>query len=251
MAKTTEKRARSRSLWPLAVAYPLFAHAAILSENRLWTLAAVVILAVLVLGPALLRGSKLAWITLVIAGLGAARLLHSGAIELALYAPPVLIMAFMAWAFGHTLRPGETPLIERIVRALHDPAEILEPAIFSYARNLTWLWTILLATLATVNLGLALCASPNGLLLAAGITPPVVVPQRIWSLFANVLNYVVIAGFFGLEYAWRRRRFPQQEYRSIADFTRRLVRLGPSLRTMSNSAKRPSARSVPSSQADS
>jgi len=150
--KITQKLRSPQVLWPIAIAYPLLAHAAVLSGDRRWTLAAVGTLAVLVLGPALLRGSALAWTVLLLGAFYAVRFLSSGAMELALYAPPVLIMAFMSWVFGHTLRSGETPLIEQIVRAFHDPEEMLAPDIFTYARRLTLLWAVLLATLAVTPL---------------------------------------------------------------------------------------------------
>jgi uncharacterized membrane protein len=238
---STRTPPRRPNLWLVAVAYPLLAHAAVLSGNPLITVAAVGVLTALILGPALARRSLAAWLMLAIVGFVLIRFANSTAIELTLYAPPVLIMAFMAWVFGHTLRRGEVPLIERIVRAFHDPAENLDPAIFRYARRLTWLWAILLGALAVVNLVLALVATPNGLLLALGIDPPVTVPQRIWSLFANLLNYVVIGGFFVTEYVVRRRRFPQQEYSGIVDFTQRLIRLGPSLRMIAGGSHQPSA----------
>ena len=42
-----------------------------------------------------------------------------------------------------------------------------------------------------------------------------------WSLFANVLNYVIVAAVFLLEFAYRRRRFPGRPYRGSLDFLRR------------------------------
>jgi hypothetical protein len=80
-----------------------------------------------------------------------------------------------------------------------------------------------------VNLLLALLVAPEGLLLAAGITPPVTVRQQVWSLFANLIGYVSIASFFVLEYAYRRRRFPQQPYRNFIDFIGRTIAVSPQL----------------------
>jgi uncharacterized membrane protein len=158
-----------------------------------------------------------------VAGLHA--LSASSAAALPLFVPPVLIPAFMAWAFGHTLLHDRVPLIERIIRALHEPGEDLDPAIARYARRLTAIWTALFVAIATVHLALALCASPGGLLLAAGIQPAVFVPLEIWSLFANVLDYAFVGALFVGEYAWRQRVFPRQRYRNIVDFTQRVARL--------------------------
>jgi hypothetical protein len=98
---------------------------------------------------------------------------------------------------------------------------------------LTATWTALFVVLAVVNLMLALCATPGGLLLAAGFEPPVPVPLAIWSLFANILNYVFVGVLFVVEYAWRQRVFPQQRYRNIFDFTQRVARLGAIFRPVS------------------
>jgi len=89
--------------------------------------------------------------------------------------------------------------------------------------------------LTAVNFLLAMFARPGGLLLAAGIEPVVAVPLSAWSLFANVLTYGIIAALFLGEYAVRKRRFPQQPYRGLIDFTRRLAALGDLFRPVARS----------------
>jgi len=148
-----------------------------------------------------------------------------------LYAPPVLIPAFLGWVFGHTLSRHQTPLIAQFVTLLHSPDDPIDAAVWPYARALTLAWTILLVTIAVTNLALAALLSPDGLLLAANITPPFTVTQRQWSLFANLIGYLLIAAFFVGEYAWRRRRFPQQPYRNFFDFLRRTIAVSPRLLT--------------------
>ena len=81
--------------------------------------------------------------------------------------------------------------------------------------------------IALASLLLALCATPNGILLLLGVQPPVSVPQEAWSLFANVLEYALVAGFFVIEYAIRRRRVPQQPFTGLRDFTTRLLAVAP------------------------
>jgi hypothetical protein len=63
------------------------------------------------------------------------------------------------------------------------------------------------------------------LLSSAGLDPGVSVPLGMWSLFANVLNYVIVAALFVAEFVVRRQRFPQSPYRSFVDFSRRLASL--------------------------
>ena len=217
----------------LGLSYPLLAHLAVLSGRPALIAASLGVLATLILLPPLRRGRLWAWAVFAAAVVGLYALSRSSDAALPLFVPPVAINAFMAWVFGHTLLQDRVPLIERLIRALHDPGEALDPAIARYARRLTATWTALFVVLAVVNLMLALCATPGGLLLAAGFEPPVPVPLAIWSLFANILNYVFVGVLFVVEYAWRQRVFPQQRYRNFFDFTQRVARLGAIFRPVS------------------
>lgn len=212
-----------------ALCYPLTAHFAAARHSVSLTLLAMALLAAAVLLPSMLRGRPAAWLALppVLAGLWLLGRMHIN--QLPLYAAPVLIPAFVAWVFGHTLAKDKIPLIERLVRVLHPPEEPLDPAIGPYARRLTLTWTVLLIVIATINLVLAAVVTPEGLLLAAGYAPPFTVSQHTWSWFANVVGYLLVAGFFLIEYAYRRRRFPQQPYRNLLDFIRRMLAATPQL----------------------
>ncbi|MCK7592362.1 ketosynthase [Pseudomarimonas salicorniae] len=211
----------------LAVTYPLLAHAAAWSGQPVWALLAGGVLVLLVLWPALARGHWLAWLSLLLCAAGLAALYQRALGTLPLFAPPVLLNAFLAWLFGRTLAAGRRPLIEQMVRVLHGEPDAIDAGVAPYARRLTALWAGLFAALAVINLILALLAVPDGLLVETGFAPPLAVPLSLWSLFANVLNYVIVAAFFLLEYAYRRRRFPDQPYRNVVDFTCRVARLGP------------------------
>lgn len=50
---------------------------------------------------------------------------------------PALVLLWLAWVFGSTLRRGSTPLIERIARR---GSSALSPALCRYTRRLTLLW---------------------------------------------------------------------------------------------------------------
>lgn len=212
----------------LAFAYPCIAHLAIARNSLALTIAAIAVLAAVALLPPLARGSVLAWLAIPITGIGCWWLSHAPIPSLPLYAPPVLMPAFMGWVFGHTLLRGRTPLIAQLIRLLHLDDEP-EPAVWSYARSLTFAWTLIFIALAASNLLLAALAEPDGLLLAAGVTPPWTVPREWWSLFANLLGYLLVAAFFAIEYAYRRRRFPRQPYRNMVDFIRRTLTAMPRL----------------------
>ncbi len=214
----------------LALAYPVLAHAAIAGRSIALAVAAIATLAAAALLPALARGRAAAWIAAPLIAFACWRLSQARIPELPLYAPPVLVPAFMGWLFGQTLLPGRTPLIAQLIRHMHSGGEREpEPDVWRYARTLTQVWTLLFIAIATVNLVLAAVASPDGLLLAAGIAPPFTAPQVWWSLFANVIGYLIVAALFVIEYAWRRHRFPEQPYRNMFDFLRRMAAAMPRL----------------------
>ena len=208
-----------------ALAYPLLAHGAAALDSGSLALAAAALLLVLALLPALRRGAPLAWLALAAITTLLAWLFHRGQALLPLYAAPVLLNLLAARLFGRSLRRGRTPLVERIARLLHGAP--LPPDVVRYTRRVTLGWTVLLLGLALLNAVLALLASPDGLLEAAGLVPPVAVPRSVWSLFANLINYLVLALAFVGEFLWRRRRFPEHASGGLAAFVAGVARLGP------------------------
>lgn len=62
---------------------------------------------------------------------------------------PVLVLGWLAFFFGRTLRAGHVPLIERVAR-VRDPA--LSPALCRYTRRLTALWSVYFVAAALVAL---------------------------------------------------------------------------------------------------
>jgi uncharacterized membrane protein len=52
---------------------------------------------------------------------------------------PVVVLGWLAFFFGRTLRAGHVPLIERIAR-VRDPG--LTPALCRYTRRLTGIWSV-------------------------------------------------------------------------------------------------------------
>jgi uncharacterized membrane protein len=213
----------------LAVAYPLAAHSASILESRALTLLSVAVLAAAVLFGPLLDGRRWAWLALPVVAAVIAGLWKLNAAALVLLLPPVLLNAYLAWLFGHTLERGSEPLIVRLVRLLQPPGVPPEPGVLEYARFLTGMWTVLFVALASVNLLLAAFSHPGGLLEIAGMPSAVGVSRETWSLFANVINYLIVAAVFLLEFAYRRRRFPGRPYRNLLDFFRRTAAVAPAL----------------------
>jgi uncharacterized membrane protein len=212
----------------LAVAYPWIAHAANARDDGLLAALALGDIALIVLLGPLLRRRPWAWALLAVLAALLWRLAAGPLATLPLLLPPVLFVGWVAWVFARSLRSHRVPLIARVVAPLYGctPAT-LDPDLRRYARRLTRAWALLLSALAVVNLVLALCAVPGGLMARLGMQPPLAVPDAHGSLFANLLVYGVVGGFFLVEYAWRRRRFPRRPYRNLPDFLHRLAALGP------------------------
>lgn len=211
------------------MAYPLLAHAATITASHRLTLASVAALALSMLLPGLLMRRLMAWMGALVAAAVVVLLAGFDEASVVLFLPPVLITLFLAWLFGRTLGRGQPSLIERLVRLLHPPDEPVDPAIVRYAAVLTAVWTGLFLVMASGNLLLALLATPGGLLELAGLAPAMTVSIETWSLFANLLNYLVVGVFFLGEWLYRRHRFPDQSYRSLLDFICRMAAVGPVL----------------------
>ncbi len=229
MRKEFSLQARRYGTVVFAATFPLLAHVATVLESRALTLASVAFLAAAILLRPLVEGQPWARIAAPFAALAIAVLWGMDAVGLLLYLPPVAVNVFLAWLFGHSLARGSRPLIERLVLLLQPPGAPPAPAVLRYAGRLTRVWTALFMALAVVNLALAALATPGGLLESSGFHAPVSVSRETWSLFANLLNYVIVAAFFLLEYAYRRRRFPDRPYRNFVDFLRRTAAVAPRL----------------------
>lgn len=159
--------------------YPLWSHIVIASGQPGWSLPglAVLIAVALTIRDGALPRSPAAWVVITAFAAAGFLDLYLGT-PFALYAPPILIPAFIAWVFGRTLLPGRRPMVQRFAE---DVMNRDDPERLGYMRALTWFWTLLLAGLAVQALLLALFASP--------VT---------WSLFANGINYgIVVLAFIG------------------------------------------------------
>ena len=112
---------------------------------------------------------------------------------------PTLVLLWLAWFFGRTLRPGEMPLIERVARVAK-PA--LSPALVRYTRLLTALWCAYFVAAALLNLGADLGFSRVSVGVAA-----------------------TSAAFFVVEYGLRRLLFPGEYVPSLIEQGRDTVRV--------------------------
>ncbi|MDQ1091007.1 putative membrane protein [Xanthomonas sacchari] len=212
----------------LALAYSPLAHWANAAHRPDLAVLAGAALVLMVLVEPMARWRPWAWALAIAATAALVPLWRSPHALLLLAAPPVLFTAWVAWFFGRSLQRGRTPLITRIVEALYRQAGMpISPAQRRYTQRLTLAWTLLLVGLTLLNLVLALCAQPSGVLAQLGLAAPLPISDARASLFANLLGYGVIGGFFVGEYLLRGRWFPQRPYRNLPDFLHQLARLGP------------------------
>jgi uncharacterized membrane protein len=123
-----------------------------------------------------------------------------------LYLPPVLISLVLMLFFGRTLRAGSEPLITRISRAMR--GGVLPEEVSRYTRRVTILWVVMFGLLALESALLAAFA-----------------PPRIWSLFTNLIDYLIIAAVMLAEYLYHSRRYPNGRHHNFLDFARDLVRV--------------------------
>ncbi|NIJ90466.1 putative membrane protein [Xanthomonas campestris] len=212
----------------LAVAYSPLAHWANATHRPELAVIAGGLLVLMVLIEPMVARRAWAWALAVPTLLALSALWHSPYAMLLLAAPPVVFTGWIAWFFGRSLRRGRTPLITRIVEGLYRQAGMpITPEQYRYTRRLTLAWALLLCALTLVNLVLGLCAEPSGVLAQLGYASPLPISDARASLFANLLAYGVVGGFFVGEYLLRGRWFPQRPYRNLPDFLRQMARLGP------------------------
>jgi uncharacterized membrane protein len=218
----------------LALAFPLLAHGSVVMNSTALAVAAVLVLGLLVLWPLRARWAGLLGLLALVLILATAW--SADRVELILMLPPVLLTAAVGSFFARSLRAGSMPLIERVARAI-EPSAATGDGLPEYARRWTVIWASTLLLLATINLVLALLATPGGWLDAvggllsgqtsSGPMPMWRVPLEWWSLFANGLNYLIIGALFIAEYAHRRWRFRDREHLGPLQFIGRIAQLGP------------------------
>lgn len=176
----------------IAIAYPVGLHLLLVADEMragLWLLLGVATSHALL---NLSRGGRPLWLPLSLIGVALWSL--SQDTPLALYLLPLAIYAGLLGWFGSSLLPGREPLLSRMARVVFDDASTETR---DYTRRVTWLWS---------GLFLGMLLFTGWLTLYAGL--------ETWSLFANIINYLITAGVALLEYSyrlWRFRRWPTRE----------------------------------------
>jgi len=188
----------------LLLSYPFAVHLGVLA-GQLWP--ALLILLSLLLLPLWQQPSRARrW-----AGVAAAALVIAAVVltplregQLLYLMPPAIIL--LLWVmFARTLLPGQTPLVTRIAVLMHDS---LTPRLRRYTRVVTWAWLGFFSALLLEVLWLSFYADPER-----------------WSLYTNFINYLLVAGFFLLEFALRRFVLSAEERLGFLPFFRALARI--------------------------
>ena len=193
--------------WVLVLSYPPAVHVAMWLNKEELAVAALVLLAagmtlLLLTGKARRGGANVGFALALVVALTAVALLYRPMLPVLFL--PVLINAALCMVFGRTLLSGREPLLTRFAR-LHEPSLPVEVA--AYTRTLTTLWSLFFAAMTLESLALASFAD-----------------RPTWSLFANFLNYLFVAIFFGFEYGYRRWRFRNRVHPPLQRFLAEMLK---------------------------
>ncbi|MEP6899474.1 MAG: xanthomonadin biosynthesis protein [Rhodanobacter sp.] len=222
-----EHSARSYA-WLAWLAYPLLAIAGALTHRQIFPLLALLSLLTAVMLPRLLSrraGPWLLWLVLLTSVLVSS---HYGFAGLILESVPVLVNALLGYWFGRTLRTS-TPLVARFILAIEGADRLAQPGVARYARQLTWFWTLLLVTQATVLAILLLCAAHSGLLFRFGMVPPLQIPEHVAAIWLHAGGYILLGTVFLLEYGYRRWRLRHLVHPGLREMLLQLSRQAPHL----------------------
>lgn len=120
-----------------------------------------------------------------------------------IYSVPVVIQLSLAYAFGHTLFHGRVALVTQIATKMR--GQDLDARTIAYTRAVTWIWTVLFIGIAIECVLLSNFAT-----------------HKTWSLFANLLNYVIIIAMFVVEYIVRVKYLYHLKHDNFRQFMLRL-----------------------------
>jgi len=115
-----------------------------------------------------------------------------------------LMNALLGAIFGRTLLAGQEPLVTRFARVVHDT---IPPQVERYTRQVTLAWTLFFLAMIATSWTLHL----------AGM-------RDAWSVFATLVNPVLVFAMFGLEYAVRLRALPDWQQVGILGSVRAYMR---------------------------
>lgn len=204
MTKTANNKWLTGARFFMACLLPLSAHMAIVSGRPVIATGFILCLIVLLLARK--------WSQLVYLLPGAVAVffyIKTGADSslLVLYAWPTVIFGTLATVFAKSLTGDNIPMITRYSLLIH---RRISPVYKTYTRRLTLVWSVFFTLMMIQSVLLAFFA-----------------PIEIWSLFANVLNYIAVALLFVGEYLYRRQHLPDMEHPSFPRFLKMVIQARP------------------------
>ncbi len=119
---------------------------------------------------------------------------------------PVVINALLGALFANSLLLQRVPLITRLASIMR--GGVMPILVVAYTRKLTFVWALFFFLLAATSLLLAIFA-----------------PLETWSLFANLLSYLLIVCLFLGEYFFRCWYLGELVDYSFTDFIKGIFRL--------------------------
>ena len=190
----------------LLCCYPVLIHLSVVLQQPLLRVPALVLLTAGIAYKGLLRKSRAAWITLITVVLVTLAASQINEWLYAFYLPPVLIPALIASVFIRSLLPGREPLVTAIGERARGPLTV---EMRSYTRIVTLMWAILLCSMTLL-----------------GIVLPLTAGEHIWSLYTNVISYLLVAVFFVGEYLYRRFHFKDHDHPGFRQYLEIVLRSG-------------------------
>ncbi|MCU7943431.1 MAG: hypothetical protein KZQ87_12205 [Candidatus Thiodiazotropha sp. (ex Cardiolucina cf. quadrata)] len=123
-----------------------------------------------------------------------------------LHTPPIAINLILGLLFASTLLPGRNPLISRFASKIH--GDVLDKPTQEYTRSVTQFWVAVFFFMAIESWLMAAFA-----------------PHRVWSLFTNFINYLIVLLIFVVEYQIRIRRLAHLKHPGFFRFLLSLFRI--------------------------
>ena len=137
--------------------------------------------------------------------------IQQGHVHYFIYMPPMLILFGLFILFSQSLFGDQIPLITRYAMMLNEKDKI-DDRHYNYSRLLTILWSIFFLLMTITSLSLAIFSS-----------------LETWSLFTNVISYILITAFFVIEFFIRKRLFSDLDSveGGFFQFVRKIIKIRP------------------------
>ncbi len=171
----------------LMLAYPIVAHTTLWLERPLFIIGYLIFIFSLLAIDKCLNKHWYSGLTLFIISGFIAYFMQQTYAQYLLYFPPILILFSLFLLFSHSLQSGQIPLITRYAVMMNDNKR-LEERHFRYTQSLTRVWSVFLLLMVLTSIFLAIFYS-----------------KYSWSLFSNIISYILITAFFIIEFFYRKR----------------------------------------------